>query len=123
MSERARVIASLGLALLAPPLLAQAPSSAAVRAAEARLARVQARYDVASDSLRAEQRGLLSSSPSRELSIGGMVVRVPASVTAADGAAAAAELTPVLTVHAGVADRDRDMDETLAGISSGPATA
>jgi hypothetical protein len=36
---------------------------------------------------------------------------------------AAQELTPVLTVHAGTADSDRDMDETLAGISAGPAKA
>jgi hypothetical protein len=34
---------------------------------------------------------------------------------------AAADLTPVLTVHAGQADSDRDMDETLAGIAAGPA--
>src|SRR5207248_2674527 len=33
---------------------------------------------------------------------------------------AAADLTPVLTVHAGQADSDRDMDETLAGIAAGP---
>jgi hypothetical protein len=33
------------------------------------------------------------------------------------------ELTPVIRVHAGLADRDRDMDETLAGISAGPAPA
>ncbi len=33
------------------------------------------------------------------------------------------DLTPVLTVHAGAADRDRDMDETLAVISSGGAPA
>jgi Kef-type K+ transport system membrane component KefB len=31
------------------------------------------------------------------------------------------QLTPVIRVHAGLADRDRDMDETLAGISAGPA--
>jgi Kef-type K+ transport system membrane component KefB len=31
-----------------------------------------------------------------------------------------ADLTPVLTVHAGIADSDRDMDETLAGIAAGP---
>jgi len=31
-----------------------------------------------------------------------------------------ADLTPVLTVHAGQADSDRDMDETLAGIAAGP---
>jgi Kef-type K+ transport system membrane component KefB len=35
---------------------------------------------------------------------------------------AAADLTPVLTVHAGQADSDRDMDETLAGIAGGPST-
>jgi Kef-type K+ transport system membrane component KefB len=35
---------------------------------------------------------------------------------------AAADLTPVLTVHAGQADSDRDMDETLAGIATGPST-
>jgi hypothetical protein len=35
---------------------------------------------------------------------------------------AVADLTPVLTVHAGQADSDRDMDETLAGISAGPST-
>jgi Kef-type K+ transport system membrane component KefB len=35
---------------------------------------------------------------------------------------AAADLTPVLTVHAGTADSDRDMDETLAGIAAGPGT-
>lgn len=33
------------------------------------------------------------------------------------------DLTPVLVVHAGTADSDRDMDETLAGISSGAAPA
>jgi hypothetical protein len=32
-----------------------------------------------------------------------------------------ADLTPVLTVHAGQADSDRDMDETLAGIAAGPS--
>jgi hypothetical protein len=36
--------------------------------------------------------------------------------------AAAADLTPVLTVHAGQVDTDRDMDETLAGIAAGPGT-
>ncbi|MGY1743216.1 MULTISPECIES: cation:proton antiporter domain-containing protein [unclassified Blastococcus] len=40
-----------------------------------------------------------------------------APVTASD------DLTPVLVVHAGTADSDRDMDETLAGISSGAAPA
>jgi hypothetical protein len=35
---------------------------------------------------------------------------------------AADDLTPVLTVHAGTADSDRDMDETLAGIAAGPGT-
>jgi Kef-type K+ transport system membrane component KefB len=35
---------------------------------------------------------------------------------------AAEDLTPVLTVHAGTADSDRDMDETLAGIAAGPGT-
>jgi K+:H+ antiporter len=35
---------------------------------------------------------------------------------------AAAELTPVLTVHAGAADSDRDLEETLAGIAAGPGT-
>jgi hypothetical protein len=45
-------------------------------------------------------------------------------VTPAGTAAGAShDLTPVLVVHAGTADSDRDMDETLAGISSGTAPA
>jgi Kef-type K+ transport system membrane component KefB len=50
---------------------------------------------------------------------------LPALVVAPAGAAvpASGDLTPVLTVHAGAADRDRDLDETLAVISSGAAPA
>ena len=51
---------------------------------------------------------------------------LPALLVAPAGAptaGAAEELTPVLTVHAGTADSDRDMDETLAGISAGPTKA
>ncbi|MGY1616687.1 cation:proton antiporter [Geodermatophilus sp. SYSU D00691] len=36
---------------------------------------------------------------------------------------AAHDLTPVLTVHAGTADSDRDLEETLAGIAAGSGTA
>ncbi|MGY1770738.1 cation:proton antiporter [Blastococcus sp. SYSU D00813] len=46
-----------------------------------------------------------------------LVAPAGAAVTASD------DLTPVLVVHAGTADSDRDMDETLAGISSGAAPA
>ncbi|MGY1665614.1 cation:proton antiporter [Geodermatophilus sp. SYSU D00696] len=35
---------------------------------------------------------------------------------------AADDLTPILLVHAGTADADRDMDETLAGIAARPGT-
>jgi K+:H+ antiporter len=35
---------------------------------------------------------------------------------------AADDLTPILLVHAGTADSDRDMDETLAGIAARPGT-
>ena len=127
MSDRARVIAPLAVALLVPSaLMAQTPTSAAVRAAEARQARIQARYDLAYDSLRAEQRGLLNSSPSRELSIGGMVVRVPASVTAEDAAVAAAELAPVVTgFYAPVLPSERRMRvwwDTTAGRDQGTLT-
>jgi Kef-type K+ transport system membrane component KefB len=50
---------------------------------------------------------------------------LPSLVVAPAGAAlpASDDLTPVLTVHAGAADRDRDLDETLAVISSGAAPA
>ena len=127
MSDRARVAAALATALLVPSALAaQAPASAAVRAAEARQARTQARYDLAFDSLMAERRGLLRSSPSRELSVGGMVVRVPASVTADEGAAAAAELTPVITgFYAPVLPSERRMSvwwDTTAGRDEGTLT-
>ncbi|WP_409329010.1 cation:proton antiporter [Trujillonella humicola] len=46
-----------------------------------------------------------------------LVAPAGAAVTSSD------DLTPVLVVHAGTADSDRDMDETLAGISSGAAPA
>ncbi|WP_199522334.1 cation:proton antiporter [Geodermatophilus marinus] len=49
---------------------------------------------------------------------------LPALVVAPAGAPAGAEadlLTPVLHVHAGQADRDRDLEETLAGLTTGPA--
>ncbi len=50
---------------------------------------------------------------------------LPALVVAPAGTAAPAsdDLTPVLVVHAGTADSDRDLDETLAGISGGSAPA
>ena len=44
-------------------------------------------------------------------------------VPAGAGAPATADdLTPILLVHAGTADADRDMDETLAGLAAGPAS-
>lgn len=127
MSDRARLIASLAVALLAPSLLvAQAPPSAAVRAAEARQARAQARFDAANDSLQAERRGLLSSSPSRELTIGEVVVRVPVFVTAREGAAAAAELGPAVAgFYAPVIPSDRRLSvwwDTASGRDQGTLT-
>ncbi|HSC58858.1 MAG TPA: hypothetical protein VLC11_04800, partial [Gemmatimonadales bacterium] len=127
MSDRARLIASLAIALLVPPMLvAQTPAAAAVRAAEARQARAQARFEVANDSLQAERRGLLSSSPSRELTIGEVVVRVPAFVTAKEGAAAAAELGPMVAgFYAPVLPSDRRLSvwwDTASGRDQGTLT-
>ena len=128
MSERARVTALLALGLLVPlALQAQTPTAQArVREAEARQARAQARFDVANDSLQAERRGLLSSSPSRELTIGEVVVRVPVFVTAREGAAAAAELGPVVAgFYAPVLPSDRRLSvwwDTAAGRDQGTLT-
>lgn len=49
----------------------------------------------------------------------GLVFAPPGEITGGSGP----DLTPVLTVHAGPSDRDRDMDETLAEIAApaGPA--
>ena len=44
----------------------------------------------------------------------GLLFTPPGEVTGGTGP----DLTPVLIVHAGAADRDRDMDETLAGIAA-----
>jgi hypothetical protein len=44
----------------------------------------------------------------------GLLVTPPGEISGATGP----DLTPVLTVHAGTADSDRDMDETLAGIAA-----
>jgi hypothetical protein len=121
MSERVRLIASLVLGLLAPPVHAtQAPPApVALRAAEARQARAEARFVLAHDSLLAERGGLLRSSPSRELTIGGLVVRVPASVTVQEGAAAAAQLDSMVAgFYAPVLPPDRRLSvwwDTTAG--------
>jgi hypothetical protein len=47
----------------------------------------------------------------------GLLVSPPGELPGGTGP----DLTPVLTVHAGPADQDRDMDETLAAIASPPA--
>ncbi|MGY1642088.1 cation:proton antiporter [Geodermatophilus sp. SYSU D00703] len=47
--------------------------------------------------------------------------RTPPALLVTAGDSPADPLTPVLRVHAGPADRDRDVDETLAGISAGPS--
>ena len=44
----------------------------------------------------------------------GLLFTPPGEITGGSGP----DLTPVLTVHAGPADRDRDMDETLAEIAA-----
>ena len=49
----------------------------------------------------------------------GLLFTPPGEVTGGTGP----DLTPVLTVHAGPADRDRDMDETLAVITAPAAPA
>ena len=128
MSERARVTAQLVLGLLVPlALQAQTPTAEArVREAEARQARAQARFDVANDSLQAERRGLLSSSPSRELTIGEVVVRVPAIVTAKQAAAAASKLGPMVAgLYAPVIPSDHRLSvwwDTASGRDQGTLT-
>ena len=91
-------------------------------AAQASMGRAVGLQLQAGDGWRAERRaaGLLES-----LRRAGVAVAaedepetLPSLVVTPAGApvAASEELTPVLVVHAGAADRDRDMDETLAGI-------
>jgi hypothetical protein len=52
--------------------------------------------------------------PEEAASPAGLLFTPPGEVSGGSGP----DLTPVLTVHAGAADRDRDMDETLAGIAA-----
>ena len=52
--------------------------------------------------------------PEESTTPAGLLFTPPGEITGGSGP----DLTPVLTVHAGPADRDRDMDETLAEIAA-----
>jgi hypothetical protein len=52
--------------------------------------------------------------PEESTTTPGLLVAPPGEISGATGP----DLTPVLTVHAGIADKDRDMDETLAEIAA-----
>jgi Kef-type K+ transport system membrane component KefB len=55
--------------------------------------------------------------PEESTTTPGLLVTPPGELPGGSGP----DLTPVLTVHAGPADKDRDMDETLAAIAGPPA--
>ncbi|MGY1813634.1 cation:proton antiporter [Blastococcus sp. SYSU D00820] len=107
-----------------------ADGRAALRlAAQASLGRSVPLQLQAGDGWRAERRAAGVAETLRRagvvLAADGDAATLPSLLVAPAGAAVTSgdDLTPVLLVHAGRADSDRDMDETLAGISSGGASA
>ncbi|MGY1806248.1 cation:proton antiporter [Blastococcus sp. SYSU D00669] len=122
-----------GLAPQGPVAVVQdgdANGRAALRlAAQASLGRSAPLQLRAGEGWRAERR---AANVSESLRRAGVVISdeepapLPSLLVAPAGAApegAAHDLTPVLTVHAGAADSDRDLDETLAGIAATSGTA
>jgi Kef-type K+ transport system membrane component KefB len=124
-------LGELGLAPAGPVTLLQdggANGRAALRlAAQAALGRGSALQLRAGDGWRAERRAASVADSLRRTGVevlDGETDVLPALLVAPAEAApdgTGDDLTPVLAVHAGTADSDRDMDETLAGISAGPA--
>jgi hypothetical protein len=125
-------LGELGLAPAGPVALVQdggANGRAALRlAAQAALGRGSALQLRGGDGWRAERRAASVAESLRRTGVqvvnGDTDVLPALLVVPADAApeSIGTDLTPVLAVHAGSADSDRDMDETLAGISAGPAS-
>ena len=94
----------------------------AAHAALGRSAPLQLR---AGDGRRGVQRNVADSLRKAGVSVEPEGTALPSLLVVPAGAGAPAtadDLTPILLVHAGTADADRDMDETLAGLAAGPAS-
>jgi hypothetical protein len=77
------------------------------------------------DGRRGPRRGVTDGLRKAGVQVEAVSTTLPALLVAPAGAgpvAGADDLTPILLVHAGGADSDRDMDETLAGIAGRPGT-